>query len=259
MAGRLLIIFFSDLCSLGALSVSSASADAGTLQSPVTASCSGGICTATVNYSNYTVFTWVAPANVTTISFDVRGAVGGASDSDCTPCTINAGGLGGTITGSLRVTPGTTYYLVPGGAGTSYAGPYQGTPSGGFNGGGGTTVNYPTDFPGTGGGAEAPERVFAEKLDSREDVKFFMKLPDKFKIDTPVGPYNPDWAIIKQDEDGTNRIYMIRETKSTLDESKLRPSEVAKIKAATEHFELLGIGSADVPAYAISAPANWSL
>ena len=108
-------------------------------------------------------------------------------------------------------------------------------------------------------GAEAPERVFAEKLDSREDVKFFMKLPDKFKIDTPVGPYNPDWAIIKQDEDGTNRIYMIRETKSTLDESKLRPSEVAKIKAATEHFELLGIGSADVPAYAISAPANWNL
>ena len=108
-------------------------------------------------------------------------------------------------------------------------------------------------------GAEAPERVFAEKLDSREDVKFFMKLPDKFKIDTPVGPYNPDWAIIKQDEDGTNRIYMIRETKSTLDESKLRPSEVAKIKAATEHFKLLGIGSADVPAYAVSAPANWNL
>ena len=53
-------------------------------------------------------------------------------------------------------------------------------------------------------GAEAPERVFAEKLDSREDVKFFMKLPDKFKIETPVGPYNPDWAIIKQD--GRRRI-----------------------------------------------------
>ena len=108
-------------------------------------------------------------------------------------------------------------------------------------------------------GAEAPERVFAEKLDSREDVKFFMKLPDKFKIETPVGPYNPDWAIIKQDQDGTDRIYMIRETKSTLDESKRRPTENAKIKAATEHFKQLGIGSADVPAYAVSAPGNWNL
>lgn len=108
-------------------------------------------------------------------------------------------------------------------------------------------------------GAEAPERVFAEKLDSREDIKFFMKLPDKFKIETPVGPYNPDWAIIKQDGDGSNRIYMIRETKSTLDESKRRPTENAKIKAASEHFNQLGIGSAEVPAYAVSVPGNWNL
>lgn len=108
-------------------------------------------------------------------------------------------------------------------------------------------------------GAEAPERVFAEKLDSREDVKFFMKLPDKFKIETPVGPYNPDWAIIKQDEDGTDRIYMVRETKSTLDESKRRPTENAKIKAAVQHFKQLGIGSADVPPYAVSAPGSWNL
>jgi len=108
-------------------------------------------------------------------------------------------------------------------------------------------------------GAEAPERVFAEKLDSREDVKFFMKLPDKFKIETPVGPYNPDWAIIKKDEDGTDRIFMIRETKSTLDESKRRPIENAKIKAATEHFKQLGIGSEKIPGYAVSAPGNWNL
>ncbi|MBS3956202.1 MAG: DEAD/DEAH box helicase family protein [Clostridiales bacterium] len=108
-------------------------------------------------------------------------------------------------------------------------------------------------------GADAPERQFAEKLDSREDVKFFMKLPDKFKIDTPVGPYNPDWAIIKQDEDGVDRIYMIRETKSTLDESKRRPTENAKIKAATEHFKQLGIGTDTVPGYAVSVPGNWSL
>lgn len=108
-------------------------------------------------------------------------------------------------------------------------------------------------------GADAPERQFAEKLDSREDVKFFMKLPNKFKIDTPVGPYNPDWAIIKQDGSGNDRIYMIRETKSTLDESKRRPTENAKIKAATEHFKQLGIGTEAIPGYAVSAPGSWNL
>lgn len=80
-------------------------------------------------------------------------------------------------------------------------------------------------------GPDGPERKFVELLDSRDDIKLFMKLPPKFRIDTPVGPYNPDWAIIKH-EDGEDRIYMIRETKSTMDESKRRPSENAKIKAA---------------------------
>lgn len=97
------------------------------------------------------------------------------------------------------------------------------------------------------------ERQFAELLDSREDIKLFMKLPSKFKIDTPVGPYNPDWAIIKQ-EDGEDRIYMIRETKSTLDDSKLRPTELAKIKSAKRHFEAIGIED-----YARAVPGAWSL
>jgi type III restriction enzyme len=97
------------------------------------------------------------------------------------------------------------------------------------------------------------ERQFAEKLDTREDIKLFMKLPAKFKIDTPVGPYNPDWAIIKQ-EDGEDRIYMIRETKSTLDDSKLRPSELAKIKSAKKHFTAIGITD-----YGRSVPEKWNL
>lgn len=80
-----------------------------------------------------------------------------------------------------------------------------------------------------------------------------MKLPAKFKIDTPVGPYNPDWAIIKH-EDGEDRIYMIRETKSTLDDSKLRPSELAKIKSAKEHFKAIGIDD-----YGRSTPEKWNL
>jgi type III restriction enzyme len=106
-------------------------------------------------------------------------------------------------------------------------------------------------------GADAPERQFAELLDSREDVKLFMKLPEKFKIDTPVGNYNPDWAIIKQ-VDGEPRIYMIRETKSTLDESKRRPDENAKIKAATKHFEAISIGTDGVD-FAVGVPGNWNL
>ncbi|WP_277526822.1 DEAD/DEAH box helicase family protein [Arthrobacter sp. ES3-54] len=97
------------------------------------------------------------------------------------------------------------------------------------------------------------ERQFAELLDSREDIKMFMKLPAKFKIDTPVGPYNPDWAIMKIEE-GENRIYMIRETKSTLDDSKLRPTELAKIKSAKRHFDAIGVGD-----YARAVPGAWHL
>jgi type III restriction enzyme len=106
-------------------------------------------------------------------------------------------------------------------------------------------------------GIDAPERQFAEILDSREDVKLFMKLPDKFKIDTPVGNYNPDWAIIKQ-VDGKDHIFMIRETKSTLDESKRRPTENAKIKAAKKHFEAIGLNAESVD-YKVGVPSNWQL
>jgi len=106
-------------------------------------------------------------------------------------------------------------------------------------------------------GVDAPERQFAELLDSRDDVKLFMKLPNKFKIDTPVGAYNPDWAIIKH-VDGQDHIYMIRETKSTLDASKRRPSENAKIEAARKHFEAIGI-KANTVDYAVGVPGNWNL
>jgi type III restriction enzyme len=98
-----------------------------------------------------------------------------------------------------------------------------------------------------------PELKFAELLDSREDIKMFVKLPDKFKIPTPVGDYNPDWAIVKH-EDGQERIYMIRETKSTQQESLLRFTESAKIRAAKKHFEAIGIDS-----YAKSSPDNWNI
>lgn len=96
------------------------------------------------------------------------------------------------------------------------------------------------------------EREFAALLDSRADIKFFMKLPGKFLIPTPVGNYNPDWAIVKV-EDGEEHLYLIRETKSSLDPRKRRPVENAKIKAATAHFKALDIN------YKVSAPEHWSL
>lgn len=96
------------------------------------------------------------------------------------------------------------------------------------------------------------ERQFAELLDSREDFKLFMKIPAKFEIDTPVGQHNPDWAIIKQEE-GEDRTYMIRETKSTSDGSRLRPTDRHSIKSAERHFEAIGIED-----YARAAPGAWN-
>ncbi|MFP1878795.1 DEAD/DEAH box helicase family protein [Lonsdalea quercina] len=102
------------------------------------------------------------------------------------------------------------------------------------------------------GGSDSPERKFAEFLDHREDIRLFMKLPPKFRIDTPVGPYNPDWTIIKS-ENGEDRIYMVRETKSTMDEKKRRPCENVKIKSAEAHFREIGVE------YAVSVPEQWNI
>ena len=82
------------------------------------------------------------------------------------------------------------------------------------------------------------EREFARKLDQREDIKLFVKLPNWFEIDTPVGKYNPDWAIVK--EDGA-ALYLARETKGTKDFLKLRTSEADKVRCGQKHFETLGV------------------
>jgi len=82
------------------------------------------------------------------------------------------------------------------------------------------------------------ERKFAEDLEKREDIKLFVKLPTWFKVDTPVGHYNPDWAIVKH-EDAT--IYLVRETKGTGDFEKLRNLEADKIKCGRKHFEAIGV------------------
>jgi type III restriction enzyme len=82
------------------------------------------------------------------------------------------------------------------------------------------------------------EREFARRLDQREDIKLFVKLPGWFEIDTPVGKYNPDWAILKQDGQA---FYLVRETKGTMDFLKLRTTEADKVRCGRRHFELIGV------------------
>lgn len=82
------------------------------------------------------------------------------------------------------------------------------------------------------------ERAFASQLDAREDIKLFVKLPGWFQIDTPIGTYNPDWAILKHDGQA---LYLVRETKGTKDFLRLRTSEADKIRCGQQHFETIGV------------------
>lgn len=82
------------------------------------------------------------------------------------------------------------------------------------------------------------EREFAKKLDERDDIKLFVKLPGWFEVDTPVGKYNPDWAILKHD--GT-ALYLVRETKGTRDFLKLRTTEADKVRCGQRHFAAIGV------------------
>jgi type III restriction enzyme len=84
-------------------------------------------------------------------------------------------------------------------------------------------------------------RPFAVALDNDPDVKMFFKIPDKFKIETPIGTYNPDWAVYV-DKDGSEKLYFVIETKGTRDLTELHGSERAKIHCGEEHFKALGNG-----------------
>ena len=77
-----------------------------------------------------------------------------------------------------------------------------------------------------------PEYQFAKDCESRDDIGFYFKLPYWFIIKTPIGNYNPDWALIKKNE---TTIYFIAETKS--ENQELRPSEATKIKCGVAHFK----------------------
>ena len=83
------------------------------------------------------------------------------------------------------------------------------------------------------------ERNFAKDLDNSSEVVVYAKLPGGFTIPTPVGSYNPDWAIAFQ-EGKVKHMYFVAETKGTLEEMKLKGIEKAKIECAGKFFSALG-------------------
>ena len=83
------------------------------------------------------------------------------------------------------------------------------------------------------------ERKFADAFENDPEVKYFAKLPAWFKISTPLGSYNPDWAVLF-DIDGEQKLYFVLETKGNVDDDYLRPVEKEKIHCGRAHFRALG-------------------
>lgn len=79
-------------------------------------------------------------------------------------------------------------------------------------------------------------------LDTNKDVAVYVKLPDGFYISTPVGRYNPDWAIAFY-EGTVKHIYFVAETKGSLSSMQLRLIEQSKIHCAREHFKAISNGN----------------
>ncbi len=95
------------------------------------------------------------------------------------------------------------------------------------------------------------EKSFAERLESDCNVKLYVKLPDWFKIHTPLGNYIPDWAILYEKDD-EQRLYFVVETKSTLDEEKRRDDENYRIACGKAHFDALKSASDDALQYDVA-------
>ena len=90
------------------------------------------------------------------------------------------------------------------------------------------------------------ERKFAAAFEQNEDVVLYAKLPDWFKISTPLGAYNPDWAVIVN-QNGEKKLYFVLETKGNIDMDALRPTEREKIECGKAHFKALGDGATFLP------------
>ena len=86
------------------------------------------------------------------------------------------------------------------------------------------------------------ERDFSQELDTNPDIAVYVKLPDSFYISTPVGRYNPDWAIAFY-EGTVKHIYFVAETKGSMSSMQLRMIEESKIHCAREHFRAISNGN----------------
>ena len=83
--------------------------------------------------------------------------------------------------------------------------------------------------------SQGVEKSFAEELERQDAVEVYTKLPRAFYINTPVGKYNPDWAIVFREGD-VKHIYFVAETKGAESITQLRGVELAKIECASRHF-----------------------
>lgn len=95
------------------------------------------------------------------------------------------------------------------------------------------------------------ERPFAVALDNDPDVKMFFKIPERFKIETPIGTYNPDWAVFLT-KNGEEKLYFVLETKGSTSFMDLRSREQLKIHCGRKHFEALNNG------IEMQVATNWS-
>ncbi len=87
------------------------------------------------------------------------------------------------------------------------------------------------------------ESSFAKAMEASDDVKLYAKLPSWFKINTPVGSYNPDWAVLVN-TDSKDKLYFVVETKGVPDKDFLAPEQKNKIECGIKHFEALESGIA---------------
>ena len=85
------------------------------------------------------------------------------------------------------------------------------------------------------------EREFAIDAENDDDVILYAKLPSRFKIDTPIGNYNPDWAVVLNTDEG-EKLYFVAETKGTENINDLKGSEKKKILCGRKHFEVIDTG-----------------
>ena len=83
------------------------------------------------------------------------------------------------------------------------------------------------------------EESFAKSFEDNKSIKLYAKLPNWFKIATPLGSYNPDWAVLIE-EDSKDKLYFVLETKGNILSEALRPTEEAKIACGHRHFAALG-------------------